>query len=303
MRHWFQRGAVMTATGLLALSPVAAVAAEGDPAGANGTVKIDGVDFEDGPEVRNEPHVTCELELEFFGFDEGQRADVVFSEQAPTGSEVVREDRQLLASDDPAGGAAPDPDETFRYEVLAAAPGDGDADGVRDIVLADDAQLQPQQGYHLRVDVVLFDADGAEVPGDGKHKVFWVEPCEQQSAIAGESVGGAGGEAAGVGGVAGRRTGSAGTSGAEVSGAEAAGAEAAGVGGGPEASGDTRSEPSGDTAVLGTKIGLSPLTAARARLASTGAGTVAVVGAAGALLLALGAALTVASRRRASRSR
>ena len=305
MRHWFQRGAVMTATGLLALSPVAAVAAEGDPSGANGTVKIDGVDFADGPEVRNEPHVTCDLELEFFGFDEGQRADVVFSEEAPTGSEVVREDRQLLASDDPAGGAAPDPDATFRYEVLTAAPGDGDADGVRDIVLADDAQLQPQQGYHLRVDVVLFDADGAAVPGDGKHKVFWVEPCAQQSAIASESVGGAGGKAADRGGVAGRRMAGAGTSGAGTSGGEAAGVEAAGVAetGGPEASGDTRSESSGDTAVLGTKIGLSPLTAARARLASTGAGTVAIVGAAGALLLALGAALTVASRRRASRSR
>ncbi|HEX6919110.1 MAG TPA: hypothetical protein VF314_02650, partial [Actinomycetes bacterium] len=175
--HWLSRGAVFGATCLTVMAPAAALAAGGDPPGANGTVKIDGEDFDDTPEVRNEPHVTCRFELEFFGFDEGQRADIVFSEHPPTGTAVVRQDRSVLASADAAGGAAPDPDETYRYEVFAGGAGDGDGDGFRDILLTDGAVANAQQGYHLRVDVDLYDADGSRVPGAGKHKVFWVEPC------------------------------------------------------------------------------------------------------------------------------
>lgn len=296
MRSWLWQGAVVTATGLLVLLPVAAPAASAagnDPRGANGTIKIDGQDFDDGPEVANEPHVTCELQLAFFGFDKGQQADVVFSEHAPTGSALVREDHQLAVSDDQAGGAAPDPDQTYRYEVLAGGPGDGDADGLRDIVLPADAKANPQQGYHLRVDVQLYDADGAAVPGAGKHKVFWVEPCTSRDAVAGQgTVAAAAGT--GQGAAAGQRVG-----------VEAGGAGAGGGTGTADGATDTSgSAPTrGDTAVLGTKFGLPPSTAARARLAFTGAGAAVTIGALGALLLVGGAVLTVVARRRTSRGR
>ena len=51
--------------------------AQADPPGNNGTVKIDGVEFDDHPD--NEPHVGCEFQVDFYGFDEGDLyADVTF---------------------------------------------------------------------------------------------------------------------------------------------------------------------------------------------------------------------------------
>ena len=52
--------------GLLALM-AGPVAAQQDPGGNNGTVKIDGVDFDDHP--NNEPHVGCVFQVDFYGYD------------------------------------------------------------------------------------------------------------------------------------------------------------------------------------------------------------------------------------------
>lgn len=131
----------------------------GDPAGANGTVKIDGKAFDDG--IDNEPHVTCDFRINFFNFDDEERANIVFTVHPPTGSgtELLRRDN-VLVSDDPAGGGAPDPDKTFAFSAtelgLAAYP------------------AHAKQGYHVKLTIERIGA-----PGAGKHKVFWIEACAQ----------------------------------------------------------------------------------------------------------------------------
>ena len=147
----------VAAAGVLAAASLAAAVPSGDPPGANGTVKIDGLEFDNG--IDNEPHVTCQFQVKFFNFDEDEHANIVFTVQPPTGqdTELLRLDN-VLVSDDPAGGGAGDPDETFTFS-------------------ADDLGLgafspHPQQGFHVKLTIERIGA-----PGAGKHKVFWVEPC------------------------------------------------------------------------------------------------------------------------------
>jgi LPXTG-motif cell wall-anchored protein len=133
-------------------------AAAGDPRGANGTVKIDGVELNEG--TANEPHVSCNFNVEFFGFDQDQRADIVFEAQPPTGStELLRRDNVLI-SDDPAGGAKGDPD--------ASIPFSADQLGL------DAFTPHRNQGFHVTLTVDLIG-----VPGAGKHKVYWMRLCEE----------------------------------------------------------------------------------------------------------------------------
>jgi hypothetical protein len=63
-----------------------------NPPGNNGTIKVDGVAFDDHPD--NEPHVGCIFQVDFYGFDEGDLfADVTFEVHPPTGNpEVILED-------------------------------------------------------------------------------------------------------------------------------------------------------------------------------------------------------------------
>lgn len=152
--------ATAAAADSLAVVPPAdslAAAPGGDPRGANGTVKIDGVPLDDG--IANEPHVSCEFEVAFFNFDKGERANIVFTVHPPTGSgaELLRRDG-VVVSTDPAGGGAPDPDETFRFTA--------------DQLGLDDYPAHPKQGYHVKLTVERIGA-----PGAGKHKVFWLAPC------------------------------------------------------------------------------------------------------------------------------
>jgi LPXTG-motif cell wall-anchored protein len=133
-------------------------AAASDPGGANGTVKIDGVPLTEG--TANEPHVSCDFNVEFFGFDQDQRADIIFAAQAPTGStELLRRDNVLI-SDDPAGGAKLDPD--------ASIPFSADQLGL------DAFTPQRNQGFHVKLTIDLIG-----VPGAGKHKVYWIQLCEK----------------------------------------------------------------------------------------------------------------------------
>ncbi len=136
---------------------LATAAPAGDPPGANGTLKIDGLAFDSG--IDNEPHVTCEFQVKFFNFDENESANIVFTVHPPTGSdtELLRLDNELV-SDDAAGGGAGDPDETFTFSV--------------DQLGLDAYTPQPQQGFHVKLTVERIGA-----PGAGKHKVFWIEPC------------------------------------------------------------------------------------------------------------------------------
>ncbi len=128
-----------------------------DPAGNNGTIKVDGPAYDDG--VDNEPHVSCEVRVTFFGFDEGQTADITFAGQAPTGGGVLLHESAVPTSDDAAGGAGQD------------------ADGATRVYTVDDLGLSgvaphPKQGYHVKVSV-----DSLGAPGGAKQKVLWIEPC------------------------------------------------------------------------------------------------------------------------------
>ncbi|SES34725.1 hypothetical protein SAMN05216199_3009 [Pedococcus cremeus] len=141
-----------------------------DPRGNNGTIKIDGPAWD--ARVDNEPHTSCAFRVTFFGFDEGQTADITVTGVAPTGGGVLLHETAVPTSGDPAGGAA------------------HDFDGATRVYTADDLGLDvvtphPQQGYHLKVAV-----DTLEAPGGAKQKVLWLEPCGTESPVTQPEVGG-----------------------------------------------------------------------------------------------------------------
>jgi hypothetical protein len=127
----------------------------GDPPGNNGTVKIER-DSADSPGKNNEPHVDgCMLWLEYYGFDEGQTADITFTAQPPSGptDKVLLADKAVKVSDTPAGGGQ-DRDYVIGYNLTSAVQG---------------LQAHPKQGYHIKLSS---DTQGA--PGGAKQKVFWI---------------------------------------------------------------------------------------------------------------------------------
>jgi LPXTG-motif cell wall-anchored protein len=151
---------VVGAICLVASIPAQAGAQGGGPPGNNGTVKIDGEEFDNHPD--NEPHVGCVFQVDFYGYDEGDLfADVTFKLQPPTGNEVILEDPDIfIGEDDNSGGgseAGLDASRTYDLTSLLAA-----------------FEPHPQQGWHLKLTV---NADGSQ-GADKKHKVFWVTGCE-----------------------------------------------------------------------------------------------------------------------------
>lgn len=135
----------------------AAPVALGDPPGNNGTVKIDGLAFDDHP--NNEPHVGCVFEVDFYGFDEGDDlfAAVTFEAHPPTGNAVLLTDEVFIGED--AAGGGTDLDASREYDLS--------------VPLAE-FEPHPQQGYHVKLTV---NADGS-IGADTKHKVFWVTDCD-----------------------------------------------------------------------------------------------------------------------------
>jgi hypothetical protein len=134
----------------------AALAAPADPAGNNGTIKIDGRPFDSAPD--NEPHVGCRFQVDFYGYDLGSTATVTFTVQPPTGGrEELLTSRVIRIGED-------------------AASGGTDLDGSRRFNLGPLLQAydpHPQQGYHIKATVHATGSIGADV----KHKVFWVSEC------------------------------------------------------------------------------------------------------------------------------
>ena len=152
--------------GLLVLAaPVAAA----NPPGNNGTIKIDGVEWDQHP--NNEPHPGCIFQVDFYGFDEGDLwADVVFEAQAPTGSGVLLEDRVFIGEDDNSGGGS-----TRGLDAEAGNQTDADGAAYYDLSAAlASYEAHPQQGYHVKLTIHADGSQGADV----KHKVFWVQACE-----------------------------------------------------------------------------------------------------------------------------
>jgi hypothetical protein len=148
-------------TGLLILA--AASPAMADPAGNNGTIKVDDVEFDSHP--NNEPHVGCVFEIDFYGFDESPEyfADVTFEAQAPTKGGVLLTDSVFIGEDDNTGAATPAGlDAHVQYDLTAALAG---------------IEPQAQQGHHVKLTIEADGSQGAET----KHKVFWVEGCTPPS--------------------------------------------------------------------------------------------------------------------------
>jgi hypothetical protein len=129
------------------------------PPGNNGTVKVDGREFDTHPD--NEPHPGCDFQIDFYGYDEGDlTADIFFTLQAPSGSGPLASRTDIFIGEDPAGGGTDlDAEEYFDLSAALAASG---------------ASQHPIQGYHIKLTVHAEGSIGADV----KHKVFWVK-CEE----------------------------------------------------------------------------------------------------------------------------
>jgi hypothetical protein len=115
------------------------------------------VPFDDAP--NNEPHVGCEFQVDFYGFDEGDlNADVTFESHPPTGPvQVLLTDTVFIGEDDNAGGgsqAGLDASATYTLDFTGIQP-------------------HPNQGFHVKLTV---HADGSQ-GADTKHKVFWTTGC------------------------------------------------------------------------------------------------------------------------------
>ncbi|HVE47327.1 MAG TPA: hypothetical protein VNA57_11350 [Acidimicrobiales bacterium] len=128
------------------------------PPGNNGTIKIDGVDFDSHP--NNEPHVDCIFEIDFYGFDANQAVTVSFALQAPTTGGTI-------TGTSPSGMTLDDDDNSFGGSERGL---DG---SLRYTLGFTGVTPHPKQGYHVKVTIHAPGAKGADV----KHKVFWVEPC------------------------------------------------------------------------------------------------------------------------------
>jgi hypothetical protein len=157
---------VLLASATLALAaglvPLATVGATVGPAGNNGTVKIDGVEFDTAPD--NEPHVGCGFQVDWYGFDANATSNVTFELQAPTlGNGPLYFSKQLDGDDNSGGGSEAGLDGEQLYNI---AP------------LVNGVKAHPIQGYHVKLTInTQPTAQGADV----KHKVFWVTGCRPGS--------------------------------------------------------------------------------------------------------------------------
>jgi hypothetical protein len=158
--RWAAYFAAVTGVVLATAFGGAGVSSAQNPPGNNGTVKVDGVGFDDHP--GNEPHVGCLFQVDFYGYDEGELfADVTFEVHPPTGSpEVILTDEVFIGEDDNSGGGSEAGlDASATYDLSALLQG---------------FEPHPQQGWHVKLTV---NADGSQGV-DVKHKVFWVSGCE-----------------------------------------------------------------------------------------------------------------------------
>jgi hypothetical protein len=139
---------------------------KGDPQGNNGTVKISPAGEDDGTPDNN-PHVGCAFQIEWYGFDEG--SDVVstvgFAMHSPTGDVGLSgtSPERVFVGGDPATGAGTETG----------------LDGVQQYTLSFDGEPHAQQGYHVKLTVHTPHSQGS----DTKHKVYWVEGCEEDSEL------------------------------------------------------------------------------------------------------------------------
>lgn len=138
--HRARRGRLVLAiAAVLTIVVATPVAAQGPP-GNNGTVKVHDA-FEAEPEVRNEPHVSCGFHLHFFFADAGQTGAWWIESWPPTGSKETVMGPSTYGPTDASGEWAT-------------------------------GELTLPAGHYK----VFWNGRNAQ---NVKHKVFWVEPCDE----------------------------------------------------------------------------------------------------------------------------
>jgi len=146
---------------LLASMGVSVYAADVNPAGNNGFVKVSNEIMPDQI-PQNHPHVSCKFDVEFYNYDKNNnKATVKFELQSPTATDghslqVVSGNLNPFIGGDAAGGGQDlDARETYKLKFTGTP--------------------HTNQSYHVKLTV--------EAPGskgnDKKYKVFWVEPCAE----------------------------------------------------------------------------------------------------------------------------
>jgi hypothetical protein len=155
--HRFRAALVMGSVLCTLVAVGGPASAGGNPPGNNGTVKVDGWEFDDGH--GNEPHVDCLFAIDFYGFDQGAfNGTATFELQPPTGNSILLVDSTFIG-EDPAGGG-----------------NDLDASLVEDLsgpIAASGAIAHPKQGFHVRLTVQAQGSIGSMT----KHKTYWVDDC------------------------------------------------------------------------------------------------------------------------------
>jgi len=146
--------AAVVLAGFALLAPVGAHSSA--PPGNNGTVKVDGEEFDKLHD--NDPHVSCTFWIQWYGFDEGtQTSSVTFQAWPPTGNGETLMDDEVSFSGHGSGNTL---DFQKAYDLTAALA---------------TYTPHPKQGFHVKLTIHTTGSIGA----DTKHKVFWVGPCEQ----------------------------------------------------------------------------------------------------------------------------
>ena len=149
-------GGAVALAGCVALCGFAAPAAFAvNPAGNNGTIKIDAELFDNDRD--NQPHVGCVFQVDFYGYDKGDlEAKVTFKAHPPTGDrQVLLTDTVFIGGDDNSKGSDNGLDASETYTL-------------------DFSGIEPKpQGFHVKLTINAEGSQGA----DKKHKVFWVKGC------------------------------------------------------------------------------------------------------------------------------
>src|ERR1043166_1117336 len=126
------------------------------PPGNNGTVKVDGLPFDQ--HIDNEPHPGCTFNITFFNYEQLPTlwATATFALISPTRDGSITFGPVFIGAD-PIGGAK-DFDGALEPDL-------------RSFLSTSGVTPQAQQGYHVKLTVHAPGSIGSDV----KHKVFWVQ--------------------------------------------------------------------------------------------------------------------------------
>jgi len=164
-------GAILTVLLTVGIAtPTVNATAGRNPAGNNGTIKINNEEMPDSI-PNNHPHVSCNFRVDFYNYDKGDyNAKVTFSLMPPTADS----DNSLTVT---SGNLKP-------FIGADYAGGGRDLDASKKYTLGFTGPAHDKQGYHVKV---VVNAPGSK-GSDKKQKVFWVQPCEENQIVTASQV-------------------------------------------------------------------------------------------------------------------